>query len=71
MLVHSPDKCYLNDEEDQQFDGIPEFYQSWPASDVVGWPGSNPAELWKGANEGGCWTGGKSSCVYHAVLIVY
>ncbi|KAL6408827.1 FAD dependent oxidoreductase superfamily [Ilyonectria robusta] len=57
VLVHSPDKCYLNDEEDQQFDGVPEFYQSWPASDVVGWPGSNPAELWKGVNEGGCWTG--------------
>ncbi|KAF7557929.1 hypothetical protein G7Z17_g324 [Cylindrodendrum hubeiense] len=57
VLVQSPDKCYLNDEEDKQFDGIPEFFQSWAGSDVVGWEGNNPAELWKGVNEGGCWTG--------------
>lgn len=43
-----------------QFDGVPEFYQSWPALDVVGWPGTNPAELGKYVNDGGCWTGGGS-----------
>ncbi|KAK7409069.1 hypothetical protein QQX98_008773 [Neonectria punicea] len=60
VLVHSPDKCYLNDEEDKQFDRVPEFFQSWGHSDVVGWPGSNIAQLWKGVDEGGCWTGGQS-----------
>ncbi|KPM37655.1 hypothetical protein AK830_g8887 [Neonectria ditissima] len=63
VLVHSPDKCYLNDEEDKQFDGIPEFFQSWAPSNVVGWSGKNPADLWKGVNDGGCWTGVDSASI--------
>ncbi|KAF9881472.1 FAD dependent oxidoreductase [Colletotrichum karsti] len=57
LLSHFPEKCDLNDEEDKQFEGVPEFFKSWPASDVVGWQGSNPAELAKDDNEGGVWTG--------------
>jgi glycine/D-amino acid oxidase-like deaminating enzyme len=60
VLVHNPQSYILNDSEDKQFEGVPEFYQSWPASDVVGWPGEDPAELGKNVNEGGCWTGSGS-----------
>lgn len=59
VLVHDPHAHILNDSNDKQFAGVPEFYQSWPASDVVGWEGKNPAELGKDVNEGGCWTGSK------------
>jgi hypothetical protein len=60
--VHSPQDCSPNDEEDKQFDGASEFFQSWPQSDVVGWPGSHPVELAKNVDEGGCWSGGRSLC---------
>jgi hypothetical protein len=63
LLAHCPEKCYPNDEEDKQFEGVPEFFQSWPGSDVVAWPGNNPAELAKGVNEGGCWSGVDSMSV--------
>ena len=61
VLVHDPQSHILNDREDIQFEGVPEFYQSWPASDVVGWLGKDPAELDKSVNEGGCWTGSECS----------
>lgn len=51
----------LNDSEDLPFDGVSDYYQSWPASDVVQWQGEAPAELAKKVDEGGCWSGGKSS----------
>ncbi|KAH6886963.1 FAD dependent oxidoreductase-domain-containing protein [Thelonectria olida] len=63
LLSHYPEKCYPNDEEDKQFEGVPEFFQSWPGSDVVGWLGNNPAELAKDVNEGGCWSGVDSNSV--------
>ncbi|GAM34504.1 hypothetical protein TCE0_015f02131 [Talaromyces pinophilus] len=60
LLVHDPRSYILNDSEDKQFDGLPEFYQSWPASDLTNWPGKDPAELGKTIDEGGIWSGGAS-----------
>lgn len=57
MMVHNPRDYLRNDKEDKQFDGVPKFYQSWPSSDVAGWAGEDPAELWRGVDDGGCWTG--------------
>ncbi|KAH8660301.1 FAD dependent oxidoreductase-domain-containing protein [Xylariales sp. PMI_506] len=61
VLVHQPVQCHQNDEEDKQFEGVPEFFQSWPAKDIVGWEGPNPAEFALATNEGGCWSGIESS----------
>jgi hypothetical protein len=58
LLVHDPHSYILNDSEDQQFVGIPEFYQSWPAADIIDWPGEIPTKLNRCVNEGGCWSGG-------------
>ncbi|TEA16083.1 hypothetical protein C8034_v000678 [Colletotrichum sidae] len=63
LLCHFPEKCDLNDEEDKQFDGAAEFFQSWPASDVVGWTGKDPAELARNLQEGGVWTGVDSTSI--------
>ncbi|KAH8597734.1 FAD dependent oxidoreductase-domain-containing protein [Bisporella sp. PMI_857] len=63
LLVHDPRTYILNDSEDKQFDGLPEFYQSWPASDVAQWPGEDPAELGKQLDEGGVWSGVMSSSI--------
>ncbi|KAJ5298108.1 hypothetical protein N7508_008357 [Penicillium antarcticum] len=63
LLAHSPQDCFPNDEEDKQFDGASEFFQSWPESDVVGWPGNHPAELAKNIDEGGCWSGVESMSI--------
>ncbi|CAG8105122.1 unnamed protein product [Penicillium salamii] len=63
LLVHSPEKCYQNDEEDKQFDGAPEFFQSWPESDVAGWPGNQQAELARNVDDGGCWSGIESTSI--------
>ncbi|KXS95921.1 hypothetical protein AC578_5198 [Pseudocercospora eumusae] len=57
FLCHRPEDSFPNDEEDKQISGIADFFQTWPASDVVGWEGPDPAELCKDVNEGGCWTG--------------
>jgi glycine/D-amino acid oxidase-like deaminating enzyme len=57
VLVHKPDECYHCDNDDLQFENVPEFMRSWPESDVAGWDGSQPAELAREANDGGCWTG--------------
>lgn len=56
--MHDPRSHILNDSEDKQVDGHSEFYRSWPASDLAQWPGKDPAELGKGLDEGGIWTGG-------------
>ncbi|ORY67771.1 FAD dependent oxidoreductase-domain-containing protein [Pseudomassariella vexata] len=63
VLVHNPRGYLNNDEEDKQFNGVPKFYMSWPASDIVGWQGGDPAELGKPVDEGGVWTGIMSSSV--------
>ncbi|GIZ43973.1 hypothetical protein CKM354_000718200 [Cercospora kikuchii] len=57
FLIHKPEECFLNDEEDKQVDGFDDFVKTWPASDVKDWSGPNPAELGKDAGEGGVWTG--------------
>jgi len=49
----------MNDEEDKQFVGVPDFCRSWPASDIKDWPGPKIAELGRPENKGGCWTGGE------------
>lgn len=60
MLVQNPQSYILNDCEDKQFEGISDYYQSWPASDIAQWPGKDPAELGMQVDEGGCWSGGVS-----------
>lgn len=60
MLVHDPRSYILNDSEDKQFNGISDYFQSWPKSDITQWPGENFAKLGKDVNEGGCWSGGVS-----------
>ena len=57
MLVHKPEECFNRDNDDLQFEGVPEFMRSWPESDVADWNGTRPAELARDANDGGCWTG--------------
>jgi hypothetical protein len=61
VLVHKPDECFNRDNDDLQFEGVPEFMRSWPESDVAGWDESQPAELARDANDGGCWTGSEFS----------
>ncbi|KAK0111676.1 hypothetical protein ONS95_002021 [Cadophora gregata] len=63
VLVHDP-KCYIgSDKEDKLIPGVPEFYQSWPESDIVEWEGKDPAELGLEVEDGGCWTGVTSSSI--------
>ncbi|PVH78497.1 FAD dependent oxidoreductase superfamily [Cadophora sp. DSE1049] len=63
VLVHDP-KSYINsDREDELIPGVPEFFQSWPQSDIVGWEGKDPAELGMEVEKGGCWTGVTSSSI--------
>lgn len=59
VLVHDPDSYVLNEREDQQFEGVPGFYESWPTSDLIDWKGKDPADLARIVDEGGCWSGGK------------
>ncbi|KAH7093660.1 FAD dependent oxidoreductase-domain-containing protein [Paraphoma chrysanthemicola] len=61
IIIHTPDSVMMNDEEDKQFVGVPEFCESWPASDIKDWPGPITAELGKPADQGGCWTGIETS----------
>lgn len=59
VLVHKPEESFNRDNDDLQFEGVPEFMRSWPESDVLGWDDAQPAELAREANDGGCWTGSK------------
>ncbi|KAK4499239.1 hypothetical protein PRZ48_009752 [Zasmidium cellare] len=61
--VHMPEACFPNDEEDKQFPGIADFFQSWPTSDVAGWPAETRPELARDVDEGGCWTGIETSVI--------
>lgn len=58
LTVHNPSSYIGSDLEDQQFDGVPEFYAAWPALDIVDWQGGNPAEFGRKRDEGGVWSGG-------------
>jgi hypothetical protein len=58
-LAHRPEQCMLRDDDDTQMDNIPEFFRSWPATDVKGWKEADAAELERAVEEGGCWTGGE------------
>lgn len=58
FLVHRPDACFPNDDEDQQIEGFADFCRTWPASDVHGWPDDGTrAEFSSEAHLGGVWTG--------------
>lgn len=60
MTVHKPETCTMNDDEDQQIEGVASYFKSWPGSDLKDWPGSSRAEFGKQDEEGGCWTGGNA-----------
>ncbi|EUC40285.1 hypothetical protein COCMIDRAFT_9817 [Bipolaris oryzae ATCC 44560] len=57
LLSHYPEISILNDEDDKQAPGVPDFYKTWPAADVVDWPGPKVAELGFDVEQGGSWTG--------------
>ena len=59
VLVHKPEECFNRDNDDLQFEGVPEFMRSWPGSDVLGWDDAKPVELARDASDGGCWTRSK------------
>lgn len=59
LLCHYPEISILNDEDDKQAPGVPDFYKTWPAADVVGWPGPKVAELGFDVEKGGSWAGGE------------
>ena len=64
MLVHKPEECFNRDNDDLQFEGVPEFMRSWPESDVLGWDDAQPGELARDANDGGCWTGSTLNLIH-------
>lgn len=68
LLVHDPKTFIGSDREDELISGVPEFFQSWPKSDVVGWEGQDPAQLAIETDKGGCWTGGKCHRMKRRVL---
>ncbi|USP76839.1 hypothetical protein yc1106_04113 [Curvularia clavata] len=57
LLSHNGELSLINDKEDRQIEGVPEFYKTWPAADLVGWPGPKVAELSLEVEKGGSWTG--------------
>ncbi|OWP00205.1 hypothetical protein B2J93_5775 [Marssonina coronariae] len=60
QLLSLDPRRYIGSEcEDIKIDAVPEFYKKWPASDLVGWEGSDSAEFGRETGEGRCWTGGK------------
>ena len=63
VIVHRPHDYIRLDCENERIEGVAPYFQSWPASDIVGWSGKDPAELGKNVDEGGCWTGSGSSDV--------
>lgn len=62
LLCHYPEISILNDEDDKQAPGVPDFYKTWPAAEIVDWPGPKVAELGFDVEKGGSWTGGKFFC---------
>ncbi|RMY23398.1 hypothetical protein D0867_02078 [Hortaea werneckii] len=61
FLVHRPDQCFPSARDDEQILGIAEFFESWPASDVVGGSASIPPKLAMPEDQGGYWTGVETS----------
>ncbi|KAJ5059252.1 FAD dependent oxidoreductase-domain-containing protein [Bipolaris maydis] len=57
LLTHYPEISILNDEDDKQAPGVADFYKTWPAADIVDWPGPKIAELGFDVEKGGSWTG--------------
>lgn len=59
VTAREPTAHILSDDEDKLHEGIPEYYRSWPASGVLGWPEQGKVDFTLPLNEGGCWSGGK------------
>lgn len=59
LTVHNPKSYVGSDLEDQQFEGVPDFYARWPELDIVGWEGGSPADFAKERDAGGVWSGGE------------
>lgn len=55
VTTHAPENM-VNDREDIQFPGGPEYCEQWAESDILGWQGK--AEFAVPADKGGVWTGG-------------
>lgn len=65
VIAHYPRAWLGRGEDDRHLPGVPEYMETWPASEVVGWPsgggggggGADKAELALPADQGGVWTG--------------
>ncbi|CAG8961849.1 hypothetical protein HYFRA_00014040 [Hymenoscyphus fraxineus] len=56
VLVHVPDRWINNVDTSSNIRGVPEYYQSWASSSIIGLE-SQPKELARDAEDGGCWVG--------------
>ncbi|WVQ80116.1 hypothetical protein IAT38_002217 [Cryptococcus sp. DSM 104549] len=63
VLVHTPEDYTNSDREDRQLQGAPKYFASWPAKAIVGWEGEGAAEMEKGFDEGGVWTGVETTSI--------
>ncbi|KAK2608048.1 hypothetical protein N8I77_006685 [Diaporthe amygdali] len=64
VVAHYPHDWIRTDSEDKLQPGVPEFYKTWPKSDIVDWPGEeDEAELALNTTEGGNWTGVESTSI--------
>lgn len=63
VLVHQYDECYGSgkDEEQKQFEVIPEFLATWPKRDIAEWKGGKETEFALPVDQGGIWAGCDSS----------
>lgn len=58
VLVHVPDRWINSNDIGGNIRGVPEYYESWASSSVVGLE-EQPDGLARDVKEGGCWIGGK------------
>lgn len=58
VVAHYPREWLKRGEDDKHLPGVPEYMETWPKNEVVGWPfDSEKAELALPADQGGVWTG--------------
>lgn len=58
VLVHVPERTINSTDIGDNIRGVPEYFESWAASSVVGLE-EQPNGLARDAKDGGCWIGGE------------
>lgn len=56
IISHYPREWLKRGDDDKHLPGVPEYMETWPTDEVVGWPDAK-AELEMPPEEGGVWTG--------------